>query len=742
MKALRHFLPRPLNLAALLLGFAAASRAQAAAEISEVVSLDTFEIFADRAPAADNSAIEQRRLTLPEPFTGVTREEFGRRANRRAGDIVARLSGMFMGGPPGENKDARGRGLDKEYTRAQVDGLALPDGGEKRELQLNRIPADLVQEVRVLRNPSPEFESDGFAARLDFRFRPAPEQRFFAETRLAAGGRNRTGATRQLGSMLLGGRPLPSLGWLASFNYLDDPTYKVKAEEEFAPATGVLRKSVPERETKPTRARDLYLDASWRYAAGEFHLKPLRLDLREPKTKTKTTFDFTKPASADETTDLERENKGKLGEGLSLTHRHTFGLGGHSAEVDSRLSWQRVTERHLEAKTTDSFKETAGRLVLDKRTTETEDKADATRAFDTKLSLPLARGAHLVKAGLALRLRDRNRDKVKLETKGAVTTDTTGPKDNYAIAENYYAVFAQDSWRATDRFTLLAGARSELVDFASRTPASADAAHTFRDFNPNAQLNYRLRGDTALTFAVSRAVNRPKFDELSPYEQNDGKKVTLGNPDLRPARAWKADLGLVHRRASFFVAANLFAHDVTGLIESIQTGELRSSLPVTQVRNVGDGRVHGLELEQRVGFAWTRLRPLAGLTLWANQTWIRSEVREFATGLARRFSGQPDFLGHLGADYELGRIYLTASLQHIGARPGDEASADLKQQRAENTVDAAIHFRLGRGLSLFVEGNNLTDAFKNERTLKADGTRVSKIERTGRAWFAGVRHAF
>jgi outer membrane receptor protein involved in Fe transport len=240
------------------------------------LALPDFEIRADRVPATDNSELEERRLVSPEQFTGVTREEFGRRANRRAGDIVARLPGVFMGGPPGENKDARLRGLDKEFARTQVDGLTLPDGGEKRELQLNRVPADLIQEVRVLRNPSPEFESDGLAGRLDFRFRRIPEGRLTGELRLGAGERNRAADTRWLGSIVLAGRLNERLGGMASFFYLDDPTYKFTTEQEFA-ATGTVRKSTVENEAKPTTSRDFFADVVWNYADGEIHLKPLRL---------------------------------------------------------------------------------------------------------------------------------------------------------------------------------------------------------------------------------------------------------------------------------------------------------------------------------------------------------------------------------------------------------------------------------------------------------------------------------
>jgi ABC transporter len=48
------------------------------------------------------------------PQSGVQRSEFENRNNRRLGDIIERLPGVTVDGPPGENKDVRLRGLDKD----------------------------------------------------------------------------------------------------------------------------------------------------------------------------------------------------------------------------------------------------------------------------------------------------------------------------------------------------------------------------------------------------------------------------------------------------------------------------------------------------------------------------------------------------------------------------------------------------------------------------------------------------
>lgn len=712
------------------------------------IVLDPLEIVADRTPAADNAEIEARRLAGSEPFTGITREEFGRRSNRRAGDIVSRLPGVFMGGAPGENNDARVAGLDKEFTRTQVDGGLLPDGGEKRELQLNRVPADLIQEVRVLRNTSPEFESDGIGGRIDLRFRTIPKQRLTADVRASAGARSNNNDLRQAHSLTIGGRPFGAdepFGFLLAFNVIDDPTTKEKTTEDFS-ALGVRTKSNLEQEHKSLEARDVYLDLSWFYPSGEFHLKPIRLETTENKTKIADTFDHTKPAASDQSRSLETERKTKLGAGFTLQNIHRFaGLSGPS--LDTRIAYHDVAE-DKPGKIKEDYAEAASVLGLKKVTVENEDKTETSLAFDSKLTLPLGPdSAHIVKSGVSLRLRERERFKTKTEASSPafVPVDKTGPKDNYTLEENYYAVFAQDTWTFAPDWTLLVGARYEYVTLAGRTPAQSEQDASFSDLNPSAQLAWRARPDTTFKFAVSRGVNRPKFDELAPYvDTNSNDKDVIGNPALEPARAWKFDLGVDFSRRDLFLAANVFHKAIEGVIEQVATGgdaEGRPGIPDYQTLNVGDGWVRGLELEQRVGFRWTGVPALSGLGLFANQSFFRSEVTD-AAGVSKPFNGQPEFLATVGLDYEIGRFYFNTSARHIGERPGDESSADRKLQSSQLILDAAMHVRLTPRLDVFVEASNLADAGNDETTIKANGTRTVKTESTGRAWFAGARYKF
>jgi hypothetical protein len=97
----------------------------------------------------------------------------------------------------------------------------IPDGGEKRELQLHRIPSSAVEPVRLIRNLTAELESDGLAGRVDVHTRPVPEG-FHVAGRLGYGAhRARTNDLTQ-GQLSMGLRFSRRFGFTAGYHYIND----------------------------------------------------------------------------------------------------------------------------------------------------------------------------------------------------------------------------------------------------------------------------------------------------------------------------------------------------------------------------------------------------------------------------------------------------------------------------------------------------------------------------------------
>lgn len=196
----------------------------AEAEDPPMTTEDAIELLVTNQPS--------ERFTSPFPQVGISREEFITLPDQNLGEILERLPGVVIGGPPGESKDVRLRGLDKEFTRTQVDDIQLPGGGEKREFQVNRLPSFIVEEVRIIRNPTAEFESDGIAGRIDVETRPIPEDPTF---NLVAryGGLNSFDGDYLNGAIGYGDRVSETFGFNSYFDYKELPLDRDKEEVEF-----------------------------------------------------------------------------------------------------------------------------------------------------------------------------------------------------------------------------------------------------------------------------------------------------------------------------------------------------------------------------------------------------------------------------------------------------------------------------------------------------------------------------
>lgn len=676
---------------------------------------------------------DQIRLDETVFQTGLTRSDIATRNNRRLSDVVARMPGVFMTGPPGGDKDIRLRGLDKEFSRTQVDGIALPDGGEKRELQLNRLPSSIVESVRIIRNPTAEFESDGLAGRVDVQTRSIPDQ-FRLEGRAGYGGRaNSLANGLAQGQLSAGGRWGRYFGFSGTLDYLND-TLPIGREKLLA-TRDVEAESERQHQRSPNFFGDVGLyTPRW----GEFHFKPVLMAFDTTVNKLKETYSA---AGLRTKREEEAEEKAQRTYGLSLNHRfaHVSGL-----ILDTQAGWFQGTEDKDKSKLAYKVAGT-GAYTPDKRTLEPEAKTDRTWQASSAAALPFRAGLwHELKFGGSFRTRGRLRDKDRFEAAPNGVFKYTGEaKDRYRLSEDYYAGFVQDRLRFSDRLSLTPGVRYERVRLRAASAAEPAAPRYFTDVNPSAHLLYRASSRVSLRAAASRGLSRPKFDELAPYENVSSTKIVIGNPDLLPARAWSYDTGVDYATPLATVSVNAFRKTVRGVIEEIDTGIDRDGRDVYRVGNVGNGWVRGLELEQRLRFParmprWARL-----FSWWANQTLLASNLRA-ANGQQRPFKEQPRWMANFGADFsdEATGTSFSVMANFLARRFDYKVNGDVSAQAGSSSIDVAFYQRLRGNWRLFLEGNNLANRVRVQDEMFLNGSLSRRTETFGRSVLAGIQVNF
>jgi outer membrane receptor protein involved in Fe transport len=709
-------------------GFLGAACPAAAQTLSE----EAIELRSVVVEADANKLTPQQQII---PAVRATSDAWKNLPQNRVADVVKRLPGVYISGGA-EEKDLRFRGLDKEYSRTQIGAFAVPDGGEKRELQLNRVPAGMVGEIEVLKLPTAEYESDGLAGRMILKPRQIPA---VWQTMLGAGMGSREGADRPntRWELLSGGLLADHWGVLGSLNVLDDNYSTNKTKETFKGAAQTKRDI--ESEQKRLFSNDAYVDVQWMSGGHVLNFRPLLLDQTEEKSKSAFSTDFKKSAATNDSLSVEEEKKIKRTVGLAMAHKFLSEAGWR---IESDFAYYHLLEDKPD-KTKVSFKEVASVLVLDKSEFEAEHKTEDTWNFSTKAVIPLEWPLRQeLRAGVAARLRTRNRDKTKLNrTAAGVVTDGTTDKDVYALEENYYAAFIQDQIWFSDSFSVLPGVRFEHVTLASRT--GGGVSNQTSDTRPSPHINFLWSPADSFQFygALGKSISRPKFDDLSPYEVESGTSFTTGNPGLLPTEAIGYELGSTFRGKYYQFSASVFYRDMKNIIETVDTGVDKAGKDVLQVQNVGDGRVYGVELDGRLNFGFLHA---PWLSLWANHSTLDSRVKDAVTGQARRFKDQPETVSNAGVEIALPDTgtSIALSANYATFRRFREANGDLKNFADELSVDLGVRQRFGKHFEAYLEASSIIVRDVSKSNLKANGDLEIERQKNPYAFLAGLRLTF
>jgi outer membrane receptor protein involved in Fe transport len=286
--------------------------------------------------------------------------------------------------------------------------------------------------------------------------------------------------------------------------------------------------------------------------------------------------------------------------------------------------------------------------------------------------------------------------------------------------------------------------RVERVALSAANPLSHASERMFTDVNPSAHLLYRAGRNTSFHAAVSRGLARPKFDELSPYENVSATKIVIGNPDLKPARAWSYDVGVDYAVSRMSFSVNGFRKTIRGVIEEVDTLENRGTLDIYQVQNVGNGWLQGIEIEERLRMPASVPVWLKAFSLWSNQTLIGSRLLA-ANGFYRPFKEQPGWIANVGLDFNNDERSGTSVsiISNFTARRYDyKTTGDVTGKGGSSNIDMAVYQRVRGNWRLFAELNNLMNRDRSEDEMFVNGTVNRRAERYGRTALIGIAFGF
>ncbi|MCU7371972.1 TonB-dependent receptor [Paucibacter sp. O1-1] len=708
----------------------------AAAAATRRVELPDLPLVAAVHASLQDEVLDER-MSLSAAKIIVGRDEIEAFGDASMGEVIRRMPSISFAGPPGENNDARIRGLAKEYTQILIDGQPVPG----RDFAIDQIPAHLVERLEIIRTTTANIDNQGIAGTVNIILRKPPKERTI---KWSAGAGLMPDAPGDGKSANLG----LSLGdALDGFRYQFDAQlqnrFGLRSKDRRDYNNGLATLSNREQDIELREHREAALSArlSWRLnAQDEFRLDPRYTYSRENKER-----DRLKKADLSEAERMDQ-----------IKTRQYAGLNGQ---------WQR--EIGKQQRYTLGF----GLQATDTQTDKIERKGAAGQPFtalpgfitgadeqqdERGLSLRAATrqrlaGGHLLDFGLEYARLDWALDKLgwKKENRSDIASS------RFRVQEDKLSAYAQDEILIGEHHVLTPGLRLEQVSTRSRVNSAGSQRRDH--LQPSPSLHWLSNVDAATNWRASltRSIRRPKFEDLAALTELSSGTVAnpdkIGNPALKPETAWALESSLeryFNQRAGV-ASVNLFYRRLQDLIEKRILLDDDSGRYLQQPVNVERATTWGLEFDGSYRFS---LGAVHGLQLRGNYSWLDSRMRDPLSGRDRPINDQPRRIVNVGIDYEYkpAKLKLGAAYNEVGRlQKVDAVGSHLRVQRQQPSryLDAYLLYALSPQLQLRVSASNLLEAEKNRPrvTTRPDGSVAlfeQEDEASARAFFVRLEGRF
>ena len=690
----------------------------------------------------------RNRTETTEPTLVYDEEYFQRFEPLTAGDALKRVPSVTFLSDVIESDGARLRGLDPGYTQILINGEKVPGTNADRSFFLDRIPAELIKQVEIVRSSSARRTGDAVAGTINIVLRDA----YTLDGGYVRGGGLHfdDGEIKPTGGLFYGGQLGPGrILFGANVQGRYNPKRKLSLRFEDSPENNpdYATEDFVNREvqTDTRNGTDYAMNAAYGIDGGATKFEISGNYVRTDRTESERSFEYADPTATGgsvgatppgfllsdnaNVNDIDQENYSIAGK---LSHEWSLG------KTSLKIGYARFRDRQDETEFQIDFGEVDDGDIDVSDEPEFEGALTRTRITDKEFSagldheFKLGQGINFVIGGF-YQDKTRRTDISEAEQEADLPEATHGwnpssdnPADlagDFEDAEPVPGGLNRIKERRKDLFALVegnngpfkweAGLRWEntsvRIDDQTVAPGLARSRTSYDFLLPSASFKWDTGGGR-ITASAARTVRRPRFDYISPatLEEELGDNDLRGNPLLRPETAWGGDLGYEHRIGrTGVVGVNLFYRKIRDLVEIVNTGEVREDdgdeFLVLQPQNVGSGKVWGIEFDLSSSLSFFGL-PDTGV--FGNLSLIDSSIRDdFGK---RRFNGQSKYV------YNFGFIQ---NLPRWGTAFG---ATYRKQGKAfDRTVAEEVTTTYGADLEIFVEKR-----FGDKFTVRAVGSNL------------------
>lgn len=673
----------------------------------------------------------RNRTTDENPILSYDLEYFQRFEPVSVGEMLKRVPGVTFTSDVLEFDGVSMRGLPPGYTNILINGRRAPGGEDDGAFMVDRIPAELVERIEIIRSPRADQPSDGVAGAINVVLKEGAQ---------LEGGAVRAGVLVNGDSEMRGSG---SVSWAANtentslwaaLNFQGRRNPKEKRSERYddSPADGGALDNI-ELQDDTRDGEDLSANAEYtvRFDRGRLRFNGLAVDTDRDEDETSLTYVDNGSGVFDELeeTEVQAERISQQTYALGVDGEFEVGPG----ELDFKAGWSGFRD---ESTSRVDVADAGDPLELDEyvETDITDDE------YEFGVAYAFGPAALRLKAGVDYLSKERDAAEVEFDISGGMVDDPDpAPGAIYTIEETRLAPFARLTWRPTDALTVDAGLRYESMD-RDVTSDLGVVSSGADEFFPSLHLTWSPTARDQFRASWARTQRRPDYSFLAPYlasEEPADEDALQGNPLLESEFATGFDVGYERRIGSRGVfGVNLFYRDIENLIELTDTGlEVDEdggpvdpgddAYNLVEPRNIGDGTTWGVEVDLSTPLDFVGL-PETGV--FFNFTWLESEVVDPWTGVERQFRNQPQNIWNAGFIQNLPSWNASFGASLYGRDEGYESGLDeLVKVEYDQDLEAFVEKRFGDRIVVRLSAQNLLDKEKRETFMKYDGDSIEEI---------------
>ncbi len=188
--------------------------------------------------------------------------------------------------------------------------------------------------------------------------------------------------------------------------------------------------------------------------------------------------------------------------------------------------------------------------------------------------------------------------------------------NEFNFDEQIHAVYGIYAYPITEKFTVKGGLRLEQAKTDSKLVTTGQSFDkNYFSWFPSLSLSQDLEKHGQISLSYSRRINRPRTRQINPFvSYSDPLNFREGNPDLNPEYTNAVELGYMKRWEKLTLTPSLYYRYTTDIINRYKTVNDEGVSTLTYV-NLSSSHAYGLELSVMYNpTKWWRLMPSIDLT--------------------------------------------------------------------------------------------------------------------------------